>query len=243
MEIERLQQCYLLEKERYQLETEYMETELCYRQAQYDRRESQNKFRGYEGYSLAAVRDRIRGCYEQQVEQYRQEARNAEAALLHARQELERIQQKQKKNAQQRELLPAWEAVRDWIGEDTAGLQEWGRLETELCQFLLIPLLEKTREALLESQQVFRGDTLGRVMTFEEQQKALAAPNELALECARLLERMQKAAQGLDISVEIPAYFQNPVGYLAAATKFTRFDRYTEALSQTERLIREYPIK
>lgn len=55
------------------------------------------------------------------------------------------------------------------------------------------------------------------------------------MEWLRSVYDLEKAAQALKIPFEIPAYFQDPVGYLASATKFTRFDRYADAICQTEK--------
>lgn len=55
------------------------------------------------------------------------------------------------------------------------------------------------------------------------------------MEWLRSAYDLEKAAQALKIPFEIPAYFQEPVGYLASATKFTRFDRYADAICQTEK--------
>lgn len=233
-----IRKIFELEIEALELEQAASRADQRCRQAQYDRREALEAQLNYEGFSLSAIRDRLRGRYEQQLEQHRRAVRDAEAALLHARQELERVRNKQNNNDQQRRRFPAWEAVRDWIGEDTAGLREYDALDLQLCCARLKPLLEKTREALIQSQQVFRGDTMGQIMTAEGMQLALAAPNGPAKECEKMLKRMKQTADRLEMPFEIPAYFQNPAAYLASATKFTRYDRYAEAIAQTNRLLK-----
>ena len=239
MEIEKLQYIFDLEMEHLELEIALKDAEENYRQAQYDSREAKRTALEYEGFSLGAIWDRLGGRYEKRLEQNRRALRVSEGTLFQARQELERLRGKQRENQEQRKAQPSWDIVREQIQEEASEYLQYAELEMKLCRARLLILLEQTRTGLLESRSVLRGDVPGRILGPYEQQQLLAAPNEPAQECGKWLERMKTAAEILKISFEIPAYFQEPVAYLAAATKFTQFDRYAEALKQTEKLINE----
>lgn len=238
MNSEKMQQLsyiYELETELFLAEKEEQVLSQKYAQAKYDQRLRRSDLVTYEGISLKGILDRIKGNREQQLEQYRKNLRNAEANMLQTQQELERLRQKQRQLKAQRDTLPAPEAIRDWIGEDTAGRKLWMQLDIRYCITRLDPLLEENLKALLAAQKVLRGDTLGEVLTFEEQQERLTGPDSWARECKTWLERIQAELKVLEIPFELEPYYQSPEAYLASATKYTRIDRFHQAIKQVEK--------
>lgn len=232
-QLSQLRRFYQLQQETLRLERTTEKQRQRWDDARGEKIICQENLMNYEAFSLKSILDRLKGRYTDQLEQYRRAFRQAEAEQKAAQRELEMLQQRQKQNREELDLLPPQEAIRSWIGEDCAGREEFFRLETKLCLAALPPLLEENRKALVDAHAFLRGEYAGQIMSYQQQQEIFAGPDPWGEACGSWLQRLKTALDGLQIPFEIPAYYQNSKTYIvSSATRFSRIDRAAQALAQ-----------
>lgn len=191
------------------------------------------KLMNYESFSVGSLIDRLKGSYQQRLEDHRRELRHADAEQTALRHELKMLEHKQKKNQEAVDALPDEQTIRSWVQTDPNGQQEFFRREAGLCLTALPPLLEKNHSTLIQLHGYLRGERAGEILSVEEQQKILGAPDRWGEACKTWLLRLKAALDGLNIPFEIPDYYRNPITYiLSAAARHNRIDRAAKALDQ-----------
>lgn len=174
---------------------------------------------------VRAFLDKFSGKYADKAEEFSREVRKAEAELSILERQREAEQQKLSALKEQRASLPPLEQLRTEANADL-----WARLESRYCAEVLLPLLDKTAEALTEYRRMLRGEI--PLLSIGQQQAIGAAPIELAEECCPLLLRLEKA--GTDLT---PGdFFPNPAGFLAAAARHNQLERAADADAQVRKL-------
>lgn len=191
------------------------------------------KLSDLENFSFTSIKAWLKPDRADLLEAARREVREAENAVRIARWQWDNSKQELQQLQQEREDLPGQAEMEGWVQADPNLLPLYSRLESRLCLRVLPPLLEKNEAGLVEHYHFFRGGRADEILTYEEQQEIFAQPEQYGQQCAHWLRRLQKALQSLDLQLEIPAYYENPRGYvIAAAAQHNRIDRARQALDQ-----------
>lgn len=223
---------YELETALFRLEQKQEATEKAVRKAKYAHRQAQQEQVLYDG-SFRAFRDKLSGKQEERKDALRRAVSAAQAELDVLSREQEML--KASRETIEKELLPlpSFEELRTWASENPAMKKQWAALEAGFCAEQLLPLLEKTDEALEDYRAQLRGGRMGDIVSHEELHEIGTAHITLAEACGPLLQRLRQALQLQGKSLETGRYFENPAGYIvSAAAHHNRLDRVSEALSQ-----------
>lgn len=185
---------------------------------------------------LRALADKLRGRYAEVSEQLARQERHAEEKLkdLQRRREGEKARLAEWKEA--RAALPSGEELRT-----TENREQWALLEKAYCAEVLLPKLDALEEALEEYRKMLRGEY--PILSLETQAEISAAPIAAGNACAEPLGRLEKALEILGKGSEIPAFFHNPAGFLAAAARHNQLERAVQADQQIlalRKLLKEY---
>ena len=227
-------------QDRFQLEMDLLrvarqagETKAALRQAKYDLREAKVAQSEYAG-SFRSFRDKLKGQREETETALRHAVQKAETSLTSIQRQKEQLDAQLSQLNEQQAALPDWDALND-------GSEEWHRLEARYCMEVLTPLLEATQELLVERRNQFNGSNAGQIKTRYELANTYSAPEAAGEACRPYLLRLKAALEKLEISLELGSYFDAPTAFLSSATQYTRMDRISTAISQTEAMQRQLP--
>ena len=226
-----IQDRFQLEIDLLRLERQVEEAKAALRQGQFDLREAKVAQSEYAG-SFKSFRDKLRGHREETETALRHAVQKAEADLASAQRQKEQLDAQLSQLKEQLTSLPDWDSLND-------GSEEWHRLEARYCMEVLTPMLEATRELLLERRNQFNGTNAGQIKARYELAEIYSAPEAAGEACKPYLLRLKAALDKLDISLELGSYFDAPTAFLSSATQYTRMDRINTAISQTEALQRQ----
>lgn len=213
------------------VERQVEEAKAALRQAKFDLREAKVAQSEYAG-SFRSFRDKLKGQREETETALRHAVQKAETALPSAQWQKEQLDAQLSQLKEQSAALPDWESLND-------GSEEWHRLEARYCAEVLVPLLEATRELLVERRNQFNGSNAGQIKTRYALADIYSAPEAAGEACRPYLLRLKAALDKLGIALELGSYFDAPTAFLSQATKYTRMDRINRAISQTEALQRQ----
>jgi len=213
------------------LERQVEEAKAALRQAKFDLREAKVTQSEYAG-SFKSFRDKLKGQREETETALRHAVQKAETDLASAQRQNEQLDAQLSQLKEQSAALPDWDSLND-------GSEEWHRLEARYCAEVLVPLLEATRELLLERRNQFNGTNAGQLKARYELAEIYSAPEAAGEACKPYLLRLKAALDKLGIALELGSYFDAPTSFLSQATKYTRMDRINRAISQTEALQRQ----
>lgn len=219
---------YQLEISLLRLERQAEEISAALRQAKFDLREANVAQAEYSG-SFRALRDRFTGKREEAETTLRHAVQQAEATLASAQREKESLDARLVQLKEQLSGLPAWESLND-------GSAGWHRMESMFCMEVLSPMLEANHELLVERRNQFNGANAGQIKTRQDLADIYSAPEAAGEACKPYLLRLKTALNGLEISLELHRYFEEPTAFLSSATQFTRMDRINTAIAQVEAL-------
>lgn len=226
-----IQDRFQLEIDLLRLERQVEEAKAALRQGKFDLREAKVAQSEYAG-SFKSFRDKLRGHREETETALRHAVQKAEADLASAQRQKEQLDAQLSQLKEQLTSLPDWDSLND-------GSEEWHRLEARYCMEVLTPMLEATRELLLERRNQFNGTNAGQIKARYELAEIYSAPEAAGEACKPYLLRLKAALDKLDISLELGSYFDAPTAFLSSATQYTRMDRINTAISQTEALQRQ----
>ena len=178
---------------------------------------------------IRAFLDKLSGKYADQAEVFSREVRKAESELSTLEQQLKAETQKLSALQEQRAALPPLEQLRTPEAKEI-----WAPLEIRLCAEILSPLLTQLGDALTEYRKMLRGEF--PVLSIEERQTISTGPIDAVTEQKVLFHRLEGALEILGHSGELPEFFRNPAGFLAAAARHNQLERAAEAESQIIRL-------
>lgn len=229
----KMTELYGMDLQIHRLECEVQTFEEAWREAASRRIEMIEQLSDLENFSVASIVAWLRGDRAAQIQQLRRELRNAESAVSNARWQLDHGKRELQQLRLEREALPGPEEIQRWVQENPDLLPQYCQLEAQLCLTVLPALLQKNIEGLTELYGFLRGGRAGEVLSIEEQQRIFAQPDASGQQCAAWLQRLQKGREGLGQKLKIPAYYENPQGYIvSAAAQFNRIDRARNALDQ-----------
>lgn len=221
---------YEVEAELLQLEEQEKSCSQVLRQAKYDLRQAEEDKLLYEG-SLRSFLDKFSGKQAERLEALTREVSHRKAALADAQQQKERLTQKRAALEAEEKELPPFTAFDN--PEDPEIRLRWAALEQSFCIKALLPLLEKTGEALLEYRKTLQGNRPGEILTQEQIQWIYKEPEIRAEKCRPYLDRLEKAGKVLGQEPEPGAYLQSPESYLVSpAAIHNRRDRVNQAIDQ-----------
>ena len=199
------------------------ELETAVRQAKFDLRAAQQAQAEYSG--IRALLDKLSGKHPDKAEALARQVRKEEAKL-HALLRQQKAEQRNMSALQeQRASLPPLEQLRT---PENAAL--WAKPESRYCAEVLLPLLQKNYDALLEYRSLLQGQH--PVISVEEQQRISAAPNTCAAQSLPWLTRLREAMELQGTPLDPGGYYSAPESYLVTAAKHNRFDRVNAALDQ-----------
>ena len=233
MELSPIRMQFDLQISQLRLERQIRESHATLRQARYSLREAKAAQLEYRG-SLKHFRDKLTGKQEATETALRHAVEKAEAALASAQQEKEALETRLAELKSNPAALPDWESLRD-------GSTLWYRLEALYCAEALIPLLEETRQALLERRKMTTGANPGKIYTYPEQAEISSAPESAAARCGIWTDRLTCALEALELPIPSQSFFEDPSYFLNSATQYTRLNRLNDAIGQTEALQRLLP--
>ena len=104
---------------------------------------------------------------------------------------------------------------------------------------MLTPLLETTRNLLVERRNQFNGTNAGQIKSRHTLAEIYSAPEAAGEACKPYLLRLKAALEELGNSLELHSFFESPTFFLSSATQFTRMDRINTAITQAETLQRQ----
>lgn len=172
---------------------------------------------------------KLQGKQEEESARLSREKRLAEGHLNQLVQQKESEIARQEATKAQLSQLPSWESLA------TEGNQpQWAKLELSLCADALLPQLEELDELLSEYRRMLRGEF--PVLSIEERQTISTGPIDAVTEQKVLFHRLEGALEILGHSGELPEFFRNPAGFLAAAARHNQLERAAEAEDQIIRL-------
>ena len=226
--MEQIQIRYQLEIDLLRLGQQVEENNADLRQAKFDLREAKVAEAEYRG-SFKSFRDKLAGRREETETALRHAVQNAEATLASTQRQKELLDARLSEIKEQLSALPDWVSLRD-------GSREWERLEALYCLEVLTPLLETTRNLLVERRNQFNGTNAGQIKSRHTLAEIYSAPEAAGEACKPLLLRLKDALDGLVIPFEISGFFEAPTAFLSSATQFSRMDRINTAIAQTEKM-------
>lgn len=229
--MEQIQIRYQLEIDLLRLEQQVEESNAALRQAKFDLREAKVAEAEYRG-SFKSFRDKLKGQREETETALRHAVQKAEADLISAQRQKELLEAALSHLKEQLAGLPDWESLKD-------GSQQWYRLEALYCLEVLTPLLETTRNLLVERRNQFNGTNAGQIKARQTLSEIYSAPEAAGEACKPYLLRLKAALEELGNSLELHSFFDAPTAYLSTATQFTRMDRINTAITQAETLQRQ----
>ena len=206
-----IQDRFQLEIDLLRLERQVEEAKAALRQGKFDLREAKVAQSEYAG-SFKSFRDKLRGHREETETALRHAVQKAEADLASAQRQKEQLDAQLSQLKEQLTSLPDWDSLND-------GSEEWHRLEARYCMEVLTPMLEATRELLLERRNQFNGTNAGQIKARYELAEIYSAPEAAGEACRPYLLRLKAALEKLDISLELGSYFDAPTSFLSQATK------------------------
>jgi len=212
------------------------EADAALRQAKFDLREAQQAEVLYSG-SFRHFLDKFTGKQEEHETALRHSVQRSDAALAAAVRTVSETEEKILQLEQSLSPLPSWDDLKT---SDTAVL--WCRLEALYCAEAVLPLLEITHHLLLERRNQSNGGNAGQIKTHYELADIYTAPETAANDCRPYILRLSTALAALEIRLPEHTFLLDPAVFLNTATKYTRFDRLNDAITQTEALIREIPL-
>ena len=195
--------------------------------AKYDLRTARVASAEYSG--LRVLIHKLTGKHQETAEELARQKRHAQAALDALQHRLEEETARLSRLKESRSILPATEEL---LTEENR--EQWARLESAYCAEVLQPWLDDTEEALLEYRKLLRGEY--PVLSAYGQAQISAAPIAAAENCRDDLKRIESAFAILDVKEEIPEFFRNPAGFLAAAARHNQLEKALRAQEQTIRL-------
>lgn len=172
---------------------------------------------------------KLTGKQEEESARLSREKRMAEAHLNRLTQQKEEETARQDALKAQLAQLPSWESL-----ATDENQPQWAKLELSLCADALLPRLEELDELLSEYRRMLRGEF--PVLSIEERQTISTGPIDAVMEQKILFRRLEKALEILGHGGELPEFFRNPAGFLAAAARHNQLERAVEAEDQTIRL-------
>lgn len=202
------------------------------RQAIFDQREARQAQVLY-GSSFKCFRDKLTGRKEETETALRHAVQHAEAALAAAEHTVSVEAEKIAQLEQSLSRLPPWDSLKT---ADTESL--WYRLEALYCAEFVLPLLEVNLNLLLERRNQANGGNAGQLQSRYEIADIYTAPEKAGDACRPYILRLNAALEALDAPLPVHTYFLEPAAFLNSATKYNRFGRMNEAVSQTEAIIR-----
>ena len=226
-----IQDRFQLETDLLRLEQQVEENNADLRQAKFDLREAKVAEAEYRG-SFKSFRDKLAGRREETDTALRHAVQNAEATLASTQRQKELLDARLSEIKEQLSALPDWVSLRD-------GSREWERLEALYCLEVLTPLLETTRNLLVERRNQFNGANAGQIKSRQTLSEIYSAPEAAGEACKPYLLRLKAALEELGNSLELHSFFESPTFFLSSATQFTRMDRINTAITQAETLQRQ----
>jgi hypothetical protein len=172
---------------------------------------------------------KLQGKQEEESARLSREKRLAEANLNQLVQQKESEIARHEATKAQLSQLPSWESLATEENQP-----HWAKLELSLCAAALLPRLEELDELLSEYRRMLRGEF--PVLSIEERQTISTGPIDAVTEQAAWLSRLENALTILESTEEIPQFFRNPAGFLAAAARHNQLERAAEAEDQIIRL-------
>lgn len=206
--------------------------EAVLRQAKFDLREAQQAQILY-GSTIRSLMDKFSGKREEKETKLRHAVMQAEADLAAARNSVSDSQDQLCTLTQSLAALAPWKNLK--TAENEA---EWCRLEALYCAEAVLPLLEASLFLLQERRNQANGGNAGQIKSPYELADIYTAPEKAGDDCRPYILRLNAALETLDIRLPKHTYFLDPAVFLNTATKYTRFDRLNEAITQTEAMLR-----
>ena len=229
--MEQIQIRYQSEINLLRLEQQVEENNADLRQAKFDLREAKVAEAEYRG-SFKSFRDKLAGRREETETVLRHAVQKAEADLTSIQRQKELLDARLSEIKEQLSALPDWESLKN-------GSQQWYRLEALYCMEVLTPLLETTRNLLVERRNQFNGTNAGQIKSRHTLAEIYSAPEAAGEACKPYLLRLKAALEELGNSLELHSFFESPTFFLSSATQFTRMDRINTAITQAETLQRQ----
>jgi len=222
-----------LEQQMQELENRKQFLEQKLPEAKFARREADVALKEYEWGGMRAFLDKLSGKWEDKRETLARNAAAADTVLANLQRDLDMA------GEALAQITREWEALAP-LGDPVEAVKELDRGEQELilqkaaaiAVSRLIPLLESAEKALEEAQEWARPNNRIDTAPGYTKGKLLAQAEGCARECVRSLQRLCQCG----INLEIPAYFENPSGFIhGAASQFAELDRINRALAAIRR--------
>ena len=234
-----MERCYELERELLGLEAVMDDNQQALRQAKYNLRQVKEEQLNYGG-SFRRFLDGFSGKRQEEEDNLSRNVAHSQNALDLLQREKEQLQRQDAELREERNRLPALQVLEEAALEDPETAAHWAALACRFYGEILLPLLKKTDEALMEYRKTQQGNRPGEILTPDKIQRIYAEPDIWGEKCKIPVQRLEKACQVLGKELTPGDYFRSPTSYLvAAAAIHNRRDRVNKALDQVTELRRK----